>query len=53
MKKAIRLRESGKYPLEKLATHHFGLDDVDTAIRTVGGECEAGAIHVSVLPELK
>jgi len=53
MKKAIRLLESGKYPLEKLATHHYGLDDVDTAIRTVGGEGEAGAIHVSVLPELK
>lgn len=52
MKKAIRLLESGKYPLAKLATHHFGLKDVDTAIRTVGGEGAAGAIHVSVLPEL-
>jgi threonine dehydrogenase-like Zn-dependent dehydrogenase len=53
MKKAIRLLESGKYPLEKLATHHYTLDDVETAIRTVGGEGAAGAIHVSVLPDLK
>jgi len=53
MKKAIRILESGKYPLEKLATHHFGLNDVEKAIQTVGGEGEPGAIHVSVLPELR
>jgi threonine dehydrogenase-like Zn-dependent dehydrogenase len=53
MKKAIRLLESGKYPLEKLATHHFNLNDVEKAIRTVGGEGDPGAIHVSVLPELR
>jgi threonine dehydrogenase-like Zn-dependent dehydrogenase len=52
MKKAIRLLESGKYPLEKLATHHYTLNEVETAIRTVGGEGAAGAIHVSVLPDL-
>lgn len=52
MKKAIRILESGRYPLEKLATHHFGLNDVEQAIKTVGGEGEPGAIHVSVLPEL-
>jgi threonine dehydrogenase-like Zn-dependent dehydrogenase len=50
MKKAIALIESGKYPLEKLATHHFTLDQVDAAIRTVGGQGEPGAIHCSVLP---
>jgi threonine dehydrogenase-like Zn-dependent dehydrogenase len=53
MRKAIKLLESGKYPLHKLATHHFTLDEVETAIRTVGGEGEAGAIHVSVLPTLR
>lgn len=52
MKKAIRLLESGKYPLEKLATHHFTLDQVERAIATVGGEGEPDAIHVSVLPRI-
>ena len=50
MKKAIRLLEANKYPLQKLATHHFTLDQVETAIKTVGGEGLPGSIHVSVLP---
>jgi threonine dehydrogenase-like Zn-dependent dehydrogenase len=52
MKKAITLLESGKYPLKKLATHHFTLDQVEKAIQTVGGQGEPGAIHVSVLPRI-
>jgi threonine dehydrogenase-like Zn-dependent dehydrogenase len=50
MKKAIKLLEANRYPLHKLATHHFGLDKVDLAIRTVGGKGASGSIHVSVLP---
>lgn len=53
IKKAIAIIESGKYPLERLATHHFTLDEVDQAIRTVGGHGQAGAIHCSVLPHLR
>jgi threonine dehydrogenase-like Zn-dependent dehydrogenase len=53
MKRAIGLLESGKYPLAKLATHHFTLDQVDLAIRTVGGKGAAGSIHVSVLPQTR
>jgi threonine dehydrogenase-like Zn-dependent dehydrogenase len=52
MKKAIRLLEANKYPLHKLATHHFTLDQVEAAIKTVGGEGAPGSIHVSVLPRL-
>ncbi|HXQ52214.1 MAG TPA: zinc-binding dehydrogenase [Stellaceae bacterium] len=52
MKKAVALLESGKYNLEKLATHHFNLNQVERAIQTVGGEGDRGAIHVSVLPDL-
>ena len=52
MKKAIALLEFQQYPLHKLATHHFTLDQVETAIKTVGGEGEPGSIHVSVLPRV-
>jgi len=39
-----------KYPLGLLTTHSFGLDDVDFAIRSVGGTGAPGAIHVTVTP---
>ena len=48
---ALRLIESRKYPLEKMHTHTFGLNDVDRAIRTLAGRVEGeNAIHVSVTP---
>lgn len=51
MKKAIALLESGRFPLEKLHTHTFGLDEVGLAIETLAGETgDASAIHVSVHP---
>jgi threonine dehydrogenase-like Zn-dependent dehydrogenase len=53
MKTAIKILESNRYPLHKLATHHFTLDEVDMAIRTVGGQGAAGSIHVSVLPHVR
>jgi threonine dehydrogenase-like Zn-dependent dehydrogenase len=53
IKKGIALLESGKYPLEKLATHHFTLDAVEQAIQTVGGQGDRNAIHVSVLPQIR
>ncbi|WP_236792603.1 zinc-binding dehydrogenase [Amycolatopsis sp. GM8] len=48
---AIALIESGRFPLEKLHTHTFGLDDVVTAIETLAGEVPGEtAVHVSVHP---
>ncbi|HEY1297436.1 MAG TPA: alcohol dehydrogenase catalytic domain-containing protein [Chloroflexota bacterium] len=47
---AIERIASGRYPLGLLATHCFGLDGVDMAIRSVGGTGAAGAIHVTVTP---
>ena len=39
-----------RFPLELMTTHRFGLNDVDYAIKSVGGHGAAGAIHVSVMP---
>jgi threonine dehydrogenase-like Zn-dependent dehydrogenase len=47
---ALAQLASGRFPLERLATHSFGLDQVDRAIRAVGGEVEEDVVHVSLLP---
>ncbi|HEY1337933.1 MAG TPA: zinc-binding dehydrogenase [Bryobacteraceae bacterium] len=47
---ALNFIASRRYPLESMATHRFGLPDVDLAVRSVGGEGVPGAIHVTVLP---
>lgn len=47
---ALRQLASHRFPLEKLATHRFTLDQVDLAIRAVGGELDEDVIHVSVMP---
>ncbi|MFC7401846.1 zinc-binding dehydrogenase [Citricoccus sp. GCM10030269] len=52
-KKAIALLESGRFPLELLHTHTFGLDQVGEAIDTLAGAGEdKSAIHVTVQPHL-
>jgi threonine dehydrogenase-like Zn-dependent dehydrogenase len=51
MADAIALIESRRFPLEKMHTHTFGLDDAALAIETLGGEIPGeSAIHVSVHP---
>lgn len=47
---AVAQLASGRFPLERLATHSFGLDQTDLAIRAVGGELEEDVVHVSLLP---
>jgi threonine dehydrogenase-like Zn-dependent dehydrogenase len=47
---AIAQLASKRFPLHLLTTHEYGLADVDTAIRAVGGEVDEGVIHVSLLP---
>jgi Threonine dehydrogenase and related Zn-dependent dehydrogenases len=51
MEEAIGIIESRRYPLEKMHTHSFGLDEVALAIDTLGGEVPGEtAVHVSVHP---
>ncbi|NKQ59179.1 alcohol dehydrogenase catalytic domain-containing protein [Amycolatopsis sp. K13G38] len=48
---AIEIIESGRFPLEKLHTHTFGLDETALAIETLAGEVPGeAAVHVSVHP---
>ena len=47
---AIAQLASKRFPLHLLTTHEYGLEEVDTAIRAVGGEVGDGVIHVSLLP---
>jgi len=47
LEQAMVLIESGRYPLERLHTHSFGLDQVDTALHTLAG---GAAIHLAITP---
>ena len=48
---AIKLIESGKFPLEKMQTHKYGLDNVEHAIKLLAGEVPGeDGIHVAVMP---
>jgi threonine dehydrogenase-like Zn-dependent dehydrogenase len=47
---ALAQLASHRFPLELLTTHTFGLDDVDRAIKCVGGNADPGVIHVSLMP---
>lgn len=47
---AVAQLASGRFPLERLATHSFGLDQTDLAIRAVGGDLDEDVVHVSLLP---
>jgi len=48
---AIRLIESGQFPLERMHTHTFGLEEVGLAIETLAGEVPGqDAVHVAIVP---
>lgn len=48
---AIQLAQSGKYPIEKMVTHRFPLEEAERAIRVAGGEIEGeDPIKVVIVP---
>lgn len=47
---ALRYVASGRWPIDEVCSHDFGLDQVDTAIKATAGREVAGAIHVTVDP---
>ena len=48
---AIRIIESGQYPLARMHTHDFGLADAADAVRTLAREIPGQeAIHVAIRP---
>jgi threonine dehydrogenase-like Zn-dependent dehydrogenase len=47
---AIATMKSRKYPLDLISTHVVGLDEVDRALKIVGGESNEPAIHITVEP---
>lgn len=49
---AIAQIASGRFPMHKLATHRYGIDQVDHAIRVLAGQTDEDAIHISMMPEL-
>ena len=48
---ALRLIESNKYPLHKLCTHTYSVGETEQALRTVAGEGDKNAVHVSITPD--
>jgi threonine dehydrogenase-like Zn-dependent dehydrogenase len=47
---AIGAMNSANHPLELVSTHVLGLDQVDHALKLVGGEAQDKAIHITIEP---
>lgn len=47
---AVRLIESGRYPLDKLHTHTLPLAEAERGLRMLSGETGEPAIHIALVP---
>ncbi len=50
VEEALQLIASRRYPLERIRTHEFPLDQADQALRVQGERTDPSAIHVTVVP---
>src|SRR5439155_14993092 len=50
VEEALRLIASRRYPLERIRTHEFQLEQADQALGVQGESTEPSAIHVTVVP---
>ncbi|MYB41405.1 MAG: alcohol dehydrogenase catalytic domain-containing protein [Chloroflexi bacterium] len=48
--RALRLIASGRYPVQRMHTHEFPLEEVERGIRTLSGETGEPAISITVEP---
>ena len=49
---AVRLIESGKYPLAKMHTHTMPLEEAERALRILAREIEGeDAVHIALVPD--
>ena len=52
VRSAIKIVESRRFPIEKMVTHHFSLDQAEQAVHTAGGVLQAeGFIKGVIVPE--
>ena len=42
--------KSEKFPLDLISTHVVGLNEVDRALKIVGGEAQEKSIHITIEP---
>jgi threonine dehydrogenase-like Zn-dependent dehydrogenase len=49
--RAIEVIESGEYPLDRMHSHTFAVEEVERAMRILGGEADEAATHITVVPE--
>ena len=50
-RQAMRVAESGKYPLEKFISHRFSIDEAEKAVRSIGREIDGlNPIKVCITP---
>ncbi|XVQ07700.1 zinc-dependent alcohol dehydrogenase [Spirillospora sp. CA-255316] len=48
---AVQMLAAGDYPFSRLHSHRFGLDDLDRALRILGGEvADENPLHLTMLP---
>jgi threonine dehydrogenase-like Zn-dependent dehydrogenase len=50
VKAAIKIMESGRYPLEELCTHHYSVEEMETGLRQVARELDKEVLHVAMMP---